>query len=260
MRTLLAVIPHPDDESYSFGGTMALAAAAGWRCLVQCATSGERGKRHDGGPPGALHLAKTREAELAASCRILGAEPPVFWGLPDGGLRRHTGEARRLAALLQTLAPDVVLTLGPDGAYGHPDHVELNRWVTEAVMAAPRPPALLWPVFPPGLFLPQYERCIAMMGEPPSPAAEEIGSDAWEYEVAIAALRETKLAAIAAHRTQLPGGDPAAIFPPGIVAALLDVERFTAPFGAMTLPAPFGAPPRRQSSPSAAKPGEAVGG
>ena len=50
MPALLAIIPHPDDESYSFGGTLALAAAASWRCLVQCATSGERGKRHDGGP------------------------------------------------------------------------------------------------------------------------------------------------------------------------------------------------------------------
>jgi LmbE family N-acetylglucosaminyl deacetylase len=111
--------------------------------------------------------------------------------------------------------------------------------VLDAVMRAGRPPALLWSVFPPGLFLPQYEKCIGMMGDPPDPPAEAIGTDAWDYEIDIHAVRETKLAAIAAHRSQLPGGDPEAIFPPGIVAALLDAERFSAPLGVIPLPAPF---------------------
>lgn len=66
-----------------------------------------------------------------------------------------------------------------------------------------------------------------MMGEPPNPPADEIGASPWQYEVPIAEVAEQKLASIAAHRSQLPGGDPKAIFPPGIVAQLLEVECFS---------------------------------
>ncbi len=81
-------------------------------------------------------------------------------------------------------------------------------------------------MFPRGLFLPQYEKCLGMMGDPPDPSAGDIGGGPWDEERDIAAVAGLKLAAIAAHRTQLPGGDPHALFPPGIVAALLSRERF----------------------------------
>ncbi len=228
MPTLLAIIPHPDDEAYSFAGTIALAARAGWRCLVHCASAGEGGKRHDGGPGGVANVGEAREAELAASCAVLGAEPPVVWGLPDGGLRGMWSQAGRVDALLRATRPDLVLALGADGAYGHPDHIAVYTWVRDGWhgMAEPRPP-LLFAAFPKGLFLPQYEKCIGMMGDPPEPPPSAIGVDRWDYAVPIAAVRDLKLAAIRAHRTQLPGGDPEAIFPPGIVAALLHEEHFT---------------------------------
>ena len=227
MPTLLALIPHPDDESYSFGGTIALAARAGWRCVIECASAGERGKRHDGGPTGREAVGTARMQELSDSCRVLGAEPPRFWDLPDGGFREGPSQVPRITRLFEEFAPDLVLTLSPDGAYGHPDHIAMQRWVREAwEEAGPDVPELLYPVFPRGLFVPQWQRCIDMLGDPPSPAAAELGSDAFDYEVPIAAVAETKREAIAAHRTQLPGGDPEAIFPPGIVAALLSTERF----------------------------------
>lgn len=227
MPKLLAFIPHPDDESYSFGGTIALAARAGWECRIECASYGERGKRHDGGPARPNDVAETRNAELAKSCEALGALEPVFWGLPDGELRLHKGEQARIRSLFGNLRPDLLLSLGRDGAYGHPDHVALHRWVLETwtTLTGPKPP-LLFPVFPRGLFLPQWEKCKHMMGDPPVPAAEDMGSDAWHYEVPIRVVRQHKLAAIAAHRSQLPGGDAEAMFPPGIVRALLEVERF----------------------------------
>lgn len=227
MPTLLAIIPHPDDESYSFGGTIALAARSGWRCLIECASYGEKGKRHEGGGTTPNEVAETRGHELIESCRLLGAEDPRFWGLPDGAMNAHRGEQARIGRLLHGEDPDIVLTLGADGAYGHPDHVALHRWVREAwtELAEPRP-ALLFAAFPRGLFLPQYEKCLGMMGEPPTPAAAEIGRDRFDYEVPIHTIAATKVASIAAHRSQLPGGDTEAIFPPGIVRALLDVERF----------------------------------
>jgi N-acetyl-1-D-myo-inositol-2-amino-2-deoxy-alpha-D-glucopyranoside deacetylase len=235
MPRLLAFIPHPDDESYSFGGTIALAARAGWDCYVECASHGERGKRHDGGPATSEQVAEVREAELQASCRLLGARPPAFWGLPDGELRYHRGEHRRIAGAINRLRPDLVFTLGPDGAYGHPDHIALHRWVTEAWVALPatRPP-LLYAAFPPGLFLPQYEKCIGMMGDPPEPPASAIGAIEPHYTVDIDSVRETKLASIRAHRSQLSGGDPEALFPPGIVAALLGEEMFIDAYGQVT--------------------------
>jgi LmbE family N-acetylglucosaminyl deacetylase len=227
MPRLLAFIPHPDDESYSFGGTIALAAEAGWECFIQCASYGEKGKRHDGGPTHPNDIAEAREAELARSCEILGAEPPEFWGLPDGEMRLHRGEQARIVREIRRLQPDLVLTLGPDGAYGHPDHTALHRWVFEAWRSLQTErPTLLFPVFPKGLFLPQWEKCLRMMGDPPNPPADAIGSDAWNYEVDISRVRSKKLASIGAHRSQLPGGDPEAIFPPGILSELLDTERF----------------------------------
>jgi LmbE family N-acetylglucosaminyl deacetylase len=225
--TLLAFIPHPDDESYSFGGAIALASQAGWECFIECASYGEKGKRHDGGGTRPNEVAEAREAELEASCRALGAQAPRFWGLPDGELRLHRGEDARIAGLFREFEPDLVLALGADGAYGHPDHTALHRWVVSGWQALTEPrPQLLFPVFPRGLFLPQWEKCRHMLGEPPHPPAEAIGADEWHYEVPLAAVRDAKLASIAAHRSQLPGGEPEAIFPPGIVARLLDVERF----------------------------------
>jgi len=232
---LLAVIPHPDDESYSFAGTIALASATGWACTVHCASFGERGARHDGGPAGRNALADAREAELRESCRVLGASKPQFWGLPDGELALHRGETGRLARLFARLQPDLVLALGADGAYGHPDHIAVHRWLLRAWERTAEPrPALLFAAFPPGLFVPQYAKCVAsgIMGDPLCLSAEAIGTHAAHYEIPIASVQRQKLAAIAAHHSQLPGGDPEALFPPGIVRSLLDVERFVDARGA----------------------------
>lgn len=227
MPTLLAVIPHPDDESYSFGGTIVLAARAGWRCLVVCASSGEKGKRHDKVFARSASTGKTRERELAASCEVLGAEPPRFLHLPDGRLREQPSQAVALRGLIGEIAPDVILALGADGAYGHPDHIAVLRWLLEAWRELPEPrPELLFAAFPKGLFLPQYEKCIGMMGDPPTPSPAEIGTDSFGCEVDIRPVSQVKLRAIRAHRSQLPGGDPEALFPPGIVSRLLESECF----------------------------------
>jgi LmbE family N-acetylglucosaminyl deacetylase len=229
MPRLLAIIPHPDDESYSFGGTIALAARAGWECLVECASFGERGKRHDGGDARPNAVAEIREAELEASCRALGAGPPIFWGLPDGEFRLHKGEHARITRLFSRTKPDLVLSLGADGAYGHPDHVALFRWILQAWQSLPadEQPALLLAAFPKGLFLPQWLKCLKMMGMPPNPRRDDIGSPASNYEVPIASVAQAKLSAISAHRSQLADRTPQSLFPPGIVDALLESEGFT---------------------------------
>lgn len=231
MSTLLAIIPHPDDESYSFGGTIALAARAGWDCLVVCCSSGEQGE-FDGLPASAATLGPIREGELTQSCSLLGAREPRFWRWPDGGLAALDG-TDDVRHLIDREQPDLVLTLGADGAYGHPDHVAVHHWVAAAwASLQDARPALLFAAFPRGLFLPQYTKCIDMMGDPPSPPVSAIGAGPVHYEVPIASVATTKLAAISAHASQLPGGQPEALFPPGIISSLLEVERFADAKGA----------------------------
>lgn len=232
MPRLVAFIPHPDDESYSFGGLLALAARSGWECFIYCASNGEKGKRHDGGPAGRPAVGAQRQRELEDSCAVLGCNPPFFLHRPDGQLRNTAFGSKLVRGVVREMEPDLVLTLGPDGAYGHPDHLAVHHWVAEAWQRSRRSFPLVFPVFARGLFLPQYERCIRMMGDPPNPPAGAIGNDTWHYEVDISAVREQKLAAIASHRSQLPGGDPEALFPPGIVRALLTVEHFADASGA----------------------------
>ena len=43
MRAILAVLAHPDDESFGMGGTLALYAAEGTEVHLACATRGEAG-------------------------------------------------------------------------------------------------------------------------------------------------------------------------------------------------------------------------
>ena len=117
---LVAVIPHPDDEAYSMAGTLHVAAAAGATVTVVCATRGERGE--DFSPVATTQLGARRSAELAASCAAMGVQ--ARWlDLPDGGLaslppgRLEAALCEALAALA-ALAPQAVLSLGPDGAPG----------------------------------------------------------------------------------------------------------------------------------------------
>ena len=227
MSDILVLTPHPDDEAYAFGGVISLATDAGWTCTIECATAGEKGKRHDGGDTAPEHVGRVRLEELAESCAILGAEPPRCWTLPDGRLRDEPSQARRIGDLLAKHNPMLVLTLGADGAYGHPDHIALYRWVVEAWEVLDPAPVLLFAAFPKGLFIPQWEKCLGMMGDPPTPSRGEIGTDTPQLSIRIEEAAQRKLAAIAAHRSQLPGGDPEALFPPGIVAATLREEWFT---------------------------------
>ncbi len=230
MPAVLAVAPHPDDESYPFGGLLALLARAGWRCFVLAATLGEAGERHDGGSD--VPLAAVRSGELREACRVLGAEPPILWSLPDGGLASLPSRGEELAALVAELGAEVILSLGPDGAYGHQDHLAVHRWTREAAERSGA--ALLEATFAPGLFLPQYERCRSggLLGDAPLIRPHELGSANPDIVLPLTPeLRSLKRAAIAAHRSQLPGGEPEALFPRGIVETLLEREAFAVPRG-----------------------------
>jgi LmbE family N-acetylglucosaminyl deacetylase len=138
-RRLMAILAHPDDESLGFGGVLAKYAAEGVVTTVVTATRGQQGWAGDPrGRPDALALGRLREAELRAATQALGVHDLVILDYQDGALAHADPEeaTSALVTLLRRLRPDVVVTFGPDGAYGHPDHIAISQLATAAVCAA----------------------------------------------------------------------------------------------------------------------------
>jgi LmbE family N-acetylglucosaminyl deacetylase len=142
-RRLMAVFAHPDDESLGVGGTLAKYAADGVEVALVTATRGDAG-RYNGqrtgepGHPGQEALGKMREAELRAAAAVLGVREVSVLDYRDGQLDRADPREviGRIVAELRRFRPQVVLTFGPDGAYGHPDHIAISQFTTAAILAA----------------------------------------------------------------------------------------------------------------------------
>lgn len=130
-RRLLAVLAHPDDESFLMGGTLARYAAEGVAIKVVTATRGEAGK----GDPDPRENGRRRERELRQAVAALGVEALEVLGYPDKGLTRVSRPVlvRHVTEVIQAWAPSVVLTFGPDGISGHPDHLAIGEATADAV-------------------------------------------------------------------------------------------------------------------------------
>ena len=160
--TLMTVHAHPDDESSSTGGVLAMYAHEGVRTVVVTCTNGEFGDAPGGIKPGeAGHdetsVAAIRLAELDKACDILGVDVLEKLGYHDSGMAeweyRHRRDAfcnvsmeessARLAGLMERYQPQVVITYDEFGGYNHPDHVQANR-VTMAAIERTGIPAKLY--------------------------------------------------------------------------------------------------------------------
>jgi LmbE family N-acetylglucosaminyl deacetylase len=133
----MCVLAHPDDESLGTGGTLAKYAAEGVATFLLTATRGERGRFGDGNDrPAAEVVGRTREAELRAAASELGVRDVTILGYPDGGVDSVAPDIaqRAIAEHLCRIRPHVVITFGPEGAYGHPDHIAISQLTTAAVM------------------------------------------------------------------------------------------------------------------------------
>ena len=136
---LMAVLAHPDDESLGMGATLAKYAAAGVEIFVVTATRGERGRyrghaRGSAEHPGPAALATMRETELRAAAAVLGVRELTLLDYHDGELDGADPReaASAIARHVRRIRPDVVVTFGPDGAYGHPDHIAISQFATAA--------------------------------------------------------------------------------------------------------------------------------
>ena len=120
------------------GGTLTKYAAEGHDVYVVTATRGEAGEIAEIDLATKANLPDVREDELRCACRIYGVNPPILLNYQDGQLTTvHQGQAvGKLVRLLRQLRPQVVVTFGPEGIYGHYDHIAVHGWTTIAVKLA----------------------------------------------------------------------------------------------------------------------------
>ena len=143
---LLAVLAHPDDETFGMGGTLALYARRGCEVYLVCATHGEVGTVDAVYMEGYRSIAELRGGELKCAAEQLGLKEVLFLGYRDSGMpgspdNRHPDAlvahsldevAGDIVKHIRTLKPDVVLTFDPIGGYRHPDHIHVHQATTLA--------------------------------------------------------------------------------------------------------------------------------
>ena len=140
-RVLLAVLAHPDDETFGMGGTLALYAQQGAQVYLVCATRGEEGEMDPEYMQGFESIAQRREHELRCAAQKLGLAGVFFLGYRDSGMPGSPSNqnprslvatpveqvAAQVVFYIRKLRPQVVITFDPVGGYYHPDHIAIHQ-------------------------------------------------------------------------------------------------------------------------------------
>ena len=140
-KSLLAVLAHPDDETFGMGGTLALYARRGVSVQLVCATRGEVGEIDPEYKEGLRSAACLRTQELRCAADTLGIEAIHFLNYRDSGMTGSPDNthpqalaaqpikqvAREVAHHIRQIRPEVVLTFDPIGGYRHPDHIAIQQ-------------------------------------------------------------------------------------------------------------------------------------
>lgn len=191
--TLLAVFAHPDDETFRPGGTLALLARQGVRVQVLSATRGEAGSCGD--PPRCTpeSLPQVREAELRCACAALGIDPPRLLHYADGELQNVDAEvlSTDILATVSQVKPQVMLTFGPDGLSGHPDHVAIGRAAQRAYQRAQDVAALYTLAIP-----------ASAANQPGMPRVQPVPDEDISLQVNVSTVWGAKRAAMDCHASQ----------------------------------------------------------
>jgi len=193
IKTILAVLAHPDDESFGFGGTLALYARKGYNVYLVCATRGEVGTVDPEHMRGFKSIAELRESELRCAAEHLGLKDVFFLDYRDSGMpgtedNKHPDAqvahpidevAGKVVKYIRMLKPDVVLTFDPIGGYRHPDHIHIHQATVLAFEKSDdasfhpesglpfKPTSLYFQVFP-RWFLKAATRIMPLFGQDPS--------------------------------------------------------------------------------------------
>jgi LmbE family N-acetylglucosaminyl deacetylase len=139
---LMCVLAHPDDESLGMGGSLAKYVSEGVETYLVTATRGERGWwGEEKDYPGLGALGRMREEELLAAAEALGIREVNILDYIDGDLDQAAADEviAKIVTHIRRVKPHVVITFGPEGAYGHPDHIAISQFTTAAVARAAFP-------------------------------------------------------------------------------------------------------------------------
>jgi N-acetyl-1-D-myo-inositol-2-amino-2-deoxy-alpha-D-glucopyranoside deacetylase len=145
-KVLLAVLAHPDDETFGTGGTLALYARRGVAVHLVCATRGEVGEISPELMKGFDTPGDRREAELRCAAEKLGLAGVHFLSYRDSGMQGSPDNqhpqalaaqpvqqvAEKAAHYIRLLRPQVVITFDPIGGYRHPDHIAIHNAAVRA--------------------------------------------------------------------------------------------------------------------------------
>ena len=134
-RPLMAVFAHPDDERV-IGPLLHRFAREGREIHLVIATDGSKGIREHAGIPAGKALADARKLEAECAVKRLGVRQLHLIGLEDGGLANfeNLGKLRtELAIIIANVRPAAIITFGPEGGTGHPDHRLVGNVVTQVV-------------------------------------------------------------------------------------------------------------------------------
>jgi LmbE family N-acetylglucosaminyl deacetylase len=262
-HVLLAVLAHPDDESFGPGATLARYAAEGADVHVVIATDGIAGSVEDPAHV-AEHetLAQVRSAELSRAAVALGVT--TVWSLPyrDSGMRDTpdndhpdaliqqplTHTVAEVLEYIERLRPQVILTHDPYGGYGHPDHVRCCEATTTAFFVVreraaqgayggwPGPQKLYYTAFPKAL-MKFFVRVMPLLGKDPTTIGRNrdinlVEISQWETPVHsriyVGGYQEAKLRASLAHASQYSGGPSwGGALPAAVRRRVMDYDRFT---------------------------------
>jgi N-acetyl-1-D-myo-inositol-2-amino-2-deoxy-alpha-D-glucopyranoside deacetylase len=236
-QSLFLVHAHPDDESIITGGLILRARQEGRRVVVVTCTGGEEGEVHNLDQSVRPRLAEVRETELRAACAILGVDRLELLGYRDSGMAGSPANdhpdslhrapldevAGRLVLLLWAEEPECVVSYGPDGTYGHPDHVKAHKATAAALDVLRRegwsPRTTLWHAVP--------RSSVERLGDRVHPALRPLGTPDGEIttRVDVRAVLPRKRAAVAAHVSQNPP-DPMTAMTGQVLDALGGFEHF----------------------------------
>ena len=241
---LLAVLAHPDDESFGVGGTLALYAQRGVQVHLVCATRGEAGEVSPECLQGFASVADLRVSELRCAAGVLGLAGVHFLDYRDSGMPGTSDNhhpqalaaalpeevAQRVAHLVRHLQPQVLITNDPIGGYKHPDHIAVHKAATRAFHLAGdlafvdpdglppyQPQKLYYQTFPKGSLrlavklLPLFgrdPRHFGRNGDIDIRTLVEEGDFPIHARIDYRPVAEKRAAASACHASQLDGGPP----------------------------------------------------
>ena len=250
---MLACFAHPDDEAFPVGGALATYSARGVDIRLICATLGEEGEIRQPGSATRETLAEVRRRELRCSCRALGIQEPVVLEYRDSGMagtppndhprafvRANEEVVRdRLVREIRRFRPQVVLSFGPDGLYGHPDHIAISHHTTVAFKrvleldggAGSHPLRLFYSVRPRGFRMGMAAKLRAAGVDTPMPDVRRqndgIPAEDIHVEMDTSAQVERKVRCLLCHRTQMSPDRPYHSLPMAVVADIIGREHFT---------------------------------